>query len=78
VALGAAAPDFRLVGLDTGTVRPGLEKSSYKIRRAECEQLVALAHDEFGITNLAQIKDKPLFDRIAARFTPTHPHLVRQ
>ena len=37
VQLGAGATDFRIVVLDTGTVRPGLEKSTYKIRRAECE-----------------------------------------
>jgi len=33
VPLGEAAADFRLVVLDTGTVRPGLEKSTYSIRR---------------------------------------------
>ena len=33
VPLGADAGDFRIVGLDTGTVRPGLEKSTYKIRQ---------------------------------------------
>jgi galactokinase len=42
VSLGAGATDFRIVVLDTGTVRPGLEKSTYKIRRAECEKLVSL------------------------------------
>jgi galactokinase len=36
VPLGKQAIDFRIVSLDTGTVRPGLEKSTYKIRRAEC------------------------------------------
>jgi len=41
VALGKG-PDFRLVSLDTGTKRPGLEKSTYKLRRAECEKLVEL------------------------------------
>ena len=31
VPLGAGTADFRIVCLDTGTVRPGLEKSTYKI-----------------------------------------------
>jgi len=35
VPLGKKAIDFRIVSLDTGTVRPGLEKSTYKLRRAE-------------------------------------------
>ena len=30
---GAGAPDFAFVALDTGTDRPGLEKSTYKARR---------------------------------------------
>jgi galactokinase len=42
VPLGTRAEDFRIVCMDTGTVRPGLEKSTYKIRRAECEQLVSI------------------------------------
>ena len=35
--VGAGAEDFRLVVLDTGTQRPGLEKSTYKIKRAESD-----------------------------------------
>ena len=33
VPLGDGASDFRIVVMDTGTDRPGLEKSTYKIRR---------------------------------------------
>ena len=43
VPLGAGAKDFRIVVMDTGTVRPGLEKSTYKIRRSECEEMAAKA-----------------------------------
>ena len=75
VPLGKHAPDFRIVSLDTGTVRPGLEKSTYKIRRAECEELVALAGNEFGFTSLAEIRDEVLYDRVVARFGKSHPHL---
>jgi len=74
VPLGSGAPDFRIVSLDTGTVRPGLEKSTYRIRRAECEELVALAGPEFGIRQLADVRSADLYRRILARFQTTHPH----
>lgn len=78
VRLGDAAPDFRIVSLDTGTVRPGLEKSTYKVRRAECEELAALAGPEFGIRCLADVKTDTMFREILDRFGPTHPgHCAR-
>jgi galactokinase len=73
--LGPHAIDFRFVSLDTGTVRPGLEKSTYKIRRAECEELVVLAGKEFGFSQLADIRDPALYDRIVAKYNASHPHL---
>jgi len=78
VPLGKNALDFRLVSLDTATVRPGLEKSTYRVRRAECEELVALAREAFGITCLADVRDAALFERIIARFGESHPHLCRR
>jgi galactokinase len=78
VPLGSGAPDFRLVSLDTGTVRPGLEKSTYRIRRAECEELVQLAGPEFGIRRLADVTDPDLYRRILKRFGASHPdHCAR-
>lgn len=76
VPLPPDTPDFRLVSLDTGTVRPGLEKSTYRVRRAECEELVALARPEFGILCLADVREPQLYDSIVARFAPSHPHLM--
>jgi len=78
VPLGKGALDFRIVSLDTGTVRPGLEKSTYKIRRAECDELAALAGKEFGIRCLADVRDQALYDQIMARFGPTHPALCQR
>lgn len=78
VPLGPTQLDFRVVSLDTGTVRPGLEKSTYKIRRAECEQLVALAAESFGIECLADVRDRATFDRMQARFGTSHPTLMRR
>jgi galactokinase len=75
VPLGHHAIDFRFVSLDTGTVRPGLEKSTYKIRRAECEELVGLAGKEFGFAQLADIRDQQLYDRVIAKYSVSHPHL---
>ena len=76
VPLGKGAADFRIVVMDTGTVRPGLEKSTYKIRRAECEELVEKAKKAgFDISCLADIKDPALYEKIKAAFVKDFPHL---
>jgi galactokinase len=77
VPLGKKAKDFRIVVMDTGTVRPGLEKSSYKIRRAECEEMAQKAKDAgFGINCLADIKDDVLYQKIKTQFEKEFSHLV--
>ncbi len=73
VPLPAGAEDFRLVSLDTGTVRPGLEKSSYKTRRAECEELAAMCREPFGIERLGDVKTTEQYDAIMAAFGPATP-----
>lgn len=70
--LGKGGEALRLVVLDTGTVRPGLEKSTYKIRRDECERLVEMAGEEFGITCLADVRDEELYGSIMARCRRAH------
>jgi galactokinase len=75
VPLGPGAADFRIVSLDTGTIRPGLEKSTYRIRRAECEKLAEMAGPEFGISCLADVRDDDLYARILARFGQSHADL---
>ncbi len=77
-ALGAGAADYRIVGLDTGTDRPGLEKSTYRVRRAECEELVALASDEFQIVCLADVRTDEQFNAMKERYGVSHPHLIRR
>jgi len=77
VPLGAGAKDFRIVVMDTGTVRPGLEKSTYKVRRSECEEMVEKAKAAgFDISCLADIKDEALYEKIKAHFEADCPHLV--
>ena len=78
IPLGAGHTDFRIVVMDTGTVRPGLEKSTYKVRRNECEQLVAILQDAgYEIESLADVTDK-LYNEIMARFGGDHPDLCKR
>ena len=73
VPLGKNAVDFRIVGLDTGTVRPGLEKSTYRIRRAECDEFVEMLDPEFGVSCLADVRSRDVYDRILDAYVKTHP-----
>jgi len=73
VPLGEDAEDFRIVGLDTGTVRPGLEKSTYRIRRAECDEFAEMLGPEFGISCLADVRSHELYDRILDSYAETLP-----
>jgi len=76
VKLGKKASDFSIVVMDTGTVRPGLEKSTYKIRREECEQLVSiLQHSGVKISCLADIKIEGVYEKILAQFAGHYPEL---
>lgn len=76
VQLGAGATDFRIVVLDTGTVRPGLEKSTYKVRRAECEKLVSILQKaHYDISCLADIKDEAMYEKIMAEFGASYADL---
>jgi galactokinase len=68
-------PDFRLVSLDTGTVRPGLEKSTYKIRREECEQFLSLLQQKYGLQYLADVKEEALYKEIIAAYSDSHTDL---
>lgn len=67
--------DFRLVSLDTGTVRPGLEKSTYRIRRAECEKFVSILQKKYDLSFLGDIKDRDLYEKIMAEYQSTYPDL---
>jgi galactokinase len=76
VQLGSCATDFRIVVLDTGTVRPGLEKSTYKIRRSECEKLVSILQKaKYNISCLADIKEETMYKKIMAEFGESYPDL---
>lgn len=79
VALGYGAEELRIVVMDTGTIRPGLEKSTYTIRRAECERLVSLANKAgFNISDLADINNEKLYGEILGKFEKTYPELCNR
>lgn len=79
IPLGSNAADFRIVSLDTGTVRPGLEKSTYRIRRAECEEFTKLLQTAgYRISCLADVQDTAMYEKIMAQFQPSHPALCRR
>ncbi|UCE46888.1 MAG: hypothetical protein JSW47_14910 [Phycisphaerales bacterium] len=76
VPIGAGAIDFRIVVLDTGTDRPGLEKSTYKIRRDECEKLVSILQKaDYDLSCLADVKDIALYEKIRGQFGDEHSDL---
>jgi galactokinase len=69
VPLGKGAMDFAIVVLDTGTMRPGLEKSTYKVRRGECDSFVGiLQRAGYDISTLADIRTDGVFEKIIAQF----------
>jgi galactokinase len=76
VPIGTGALDFRIVVLDTGTDRPGLEKATYAVRRRQCEELVGILQKAgFQITCLADVKDEALYRKIMDQFGRTHADL---
>ena len=74
VPLGEGATDFRIVGLDTGTVRPGLEKSTYKIRKTECDKFAEMLSKDYGITCLGDVDDA-MYEKIIAQYGQSEPNL---
>ena len=76
--LGEGAPDFRIMSLDTGTIRPGLEKSTYKTRHAECLEMVQLCREPFGIGTLGDVRTEEKYRQILSKFGESHPHLCRR
>eukprot|EP00242_Pyramimonas_sp_CCMP2087_P008112 CAMPEP_0198202174 /NCGR_PEP_ID=MMETSP1445-20131203/5282_1 /TAXON_ID=36898 /ORGANISM="Pyramimonas sp., Strain CCMP2087" /LENGTH=391 /DNA_ID=CAMNT_0043872963 /DNA_START=116 /DNA_END=1287 /DNA_ORIENTATION=- len=69
VPLGAGGRDLRVVSLDTGTVRPGLEKSTYVVRREECDTFAkVLWQDGFEVRCLGDVKDEATFQKVKAKF----------
>ena len=78
VPLGPAAPEFRIMTLDTGTVRPGLEKSTYRIRHEECGELNRFCKEDFGFASVGEIGDEHDFTRVRNHLAGNHPGLAER
>jgi galactokinase len=79
VPMGSGATDFRIVVMDTGTERPGLEKSTYKVRRAECEELASiLGKSGYDVKCLADVRDEATYEKAMKEFGASHPHLCER
>lgn len=79
VPLGLDADSFRIAALDTGTVRHGLEKSTYAVRVTECRELVALMQKRgYKVNSLGDVKDRATYDKIISEFGASHPHLCKR
>ena len=63
IPYGGDTKDFRIVYLDTGTERFGLEKSTYTKRRAECNLMAQNFKKVFGWDSLAAIKTTTEFNQ---------------
>ncbi|AQQ71913.1 Galactokinase [Limihaloglobus sulfuriphilus] len=79
VPLGPGGEDLRIIGLDTGTKRPGLEKSTYKIRRQECDTFSdMLSKEGWGISKLADIRDEDTYNKVVEKYGRSHPDMCRR
>ncbi|MBN2376389.1 MAG: hypothetical protein JXD22_08305 [Sedimentisphaerales bacterium] len=76
VPLGKGGEDLRIAVMDTGTDRPGLEKSTYKIRKDECDKFAALlGRAGYGVSCLADVRDVETFKKIENEFGKAEPDL---
>ncbi len=79
VPLGDHAADFRLMVMDTGTVRHGLEKSTYAIRLRECRDFVSLMqNDGRNINTLADVRDENTYNDLMRKYAKSHPDACKR
>lgn len=76
VPLGGGATDFRIVSLDTGTVRPGLEKSTYAVRTRECAEAVDFLQKFDQIRCLADVRSPDDYAQLEPELRRHAPHLA--
>lgn len=81
---GMSAEDFRIIALDTGTDRPGLEKSTYAIRAAECKRFSGMLAADAEMTALrsgtpiatfADVNTPILYEAVLKKYAEPHPDL---
>ena len=73
VPLGCDPKDFSIGALDTGTDRPGLEKSTYKIRKDECDLMSSLLQKRFsGVNTIADLSESQ-YETAMKEFSGNYP-----
>eukprot|EP00927_Polykrikos_kofoidii_P071937 TRINITY_DN68115_c0_g1_i1.p1 TRINITY_DN68115_c0_g1~~TRINITY_DN68115_c0_g1_i1.p1 ORF type:complete len:485 (-),score=96.53 TRINITY_DN68115_c0_g1_i1:72-1526(-) len=79
VPLGLKAESFRIAALDTGTVRHGLEKSTYAVRVKECQALVKKLQElGYEISSLGDVRDRATYDKIILELRHTDPEICKR
>eukprot|EP00435_Cladocopium_sp_Y103_P046149 s2722_g13.t1 len=79
IPLGVDTNEFRIAALDTGTVRHGLEKTTYAVRVKECREFLALLQKNgYKIQSLGDVKDRKTYDEIIAKYGKSHPNLCER
>eukprot|EP00927_Polykrikos_kofoidii_P020729 TRINITY_DN19871_c0_g1_i1.p1 TRINITY_DN19871_c0_g1~~TRINITY_DN19871_c0_g1_i1.p1 ORF type:complete len:515 (-),score=95.50 TRINITY_DN19871_c0_g1_i1:42-1496(-) len=79
VPLGLNADHFRIAALDTGTVRDGLEKSTYAVRVKECQALVKKLQERgYAVESLGDVREHDTYDRIMAEFGASEPEMCKR
>ncbi|MEZ6036679.1 MAG: hypothetical protein R3F29_04315 [Planctomycetota bacterium] len=76
VPLGPGAVDFRILSLDTGTVRPGLEKSTYAVRARECVEAVAFLQRYAPLKQLGDVRERDQYEHLEPALRAHAPHLA--
>ena len=94
VPLGDGGEALRIVGLDTGTDRPGLEKSTYVVRKRECDELAAMMKESKSLQQkwataaaagatpslerLADVDTEEKLTWVREEFEKTHPKHIQR
>ena len=64
---------FNVPDQPINVVSPPTKQSTYKVRRAECDELAAKAGAAFGFSKLADVKDEALLHKILDKFQKDMP-----
>eukprot|EP01059_Diplonema_ambulator_P008753 TRINITY_DN184_c0_g1_i1.p1 TRINITY_DN184_c0_g1~~TRINITY_DN184_c0_g1_i1.p1 ORF type:complete len:440 (+),score=114.31 TRINITY_DN184_c0_g1_i1:312-1631(+) len=79
IPLGCDANTFSIGALDTGTDRPGLEKSTYAIRSAECKKAAKMLSEKYPgqVSLIADLNDAQ-YAEVMAEWGAAHPNLCER
>eukprot|EP00929_Paragymnodinium_shiwhaense_P002058 TRINITY_DN102256_c0_g1_i1.p1 TRINITY_DN102256_c0_g1~~TRINITY_DN102256_c0_g1_i1.p1 ORF type:complete len:514 (-),score=65.59 TRINITY_DN102256_c0_g1_i1:234-1613(-) len=79
VPLGLSADEFRIAALDTGTVRHGLEKSTYAVRVKECQALVKMLKAKgYAVNSLADVREDKMYKKVMSECGSSEPDMCKR